>query len=52
MAMTLWLTAALVIWLVLWSLGTKSMDAFLLAGLIIVVGATLQIMKKYLPNRG
>ena len=52
MAMTLWTTAALVIWLVLWALGTKSMDAFLLAGLIIVVGATLEILKRYMPGRG
>ena len=52
MAMTLWTTAALVIWLVLWAFGTKSMDAFLLAGLIIVVGATLEILKRYMPGRG
>ena len=51
MAMTLWTTAALVIWLVLWALGYKAMDAFLLAGTIILVGATLEILKKYLPSR-
>jgi hypothetical protein len=51
MAMTLWTTFALVVWLVLWALGYKAMDAFLLAGLIIVVGATVHILKSYLPNR-
>ena len=51
MAMTLWTTAALVIWLTLWALGYKAMDAFLLAGLIIVIGSTLEILKKYLPSR-
>ena len=51
MALTLWTTAALVVWLVLWSLGTKSMDAFMLAILIITVGATLEILKRYLPSK-
>ncbi len=51
MAMTLWTTAALVVWLVLWALGQKALDAFLLAGLIIVIGATIHILKQYLPNR-
>jgi hypothetical protein len=51
MAMTLWTTAALVIWLVLWSIGQKAMDSFILAALIIIVGATLEILKRYLPNR-
>ena len=52
MAMTLWTTAALVIWLVLWALGTKSMDAIMLSGLVIIVGATLEILKRYMPGRG
>ena len=51
MAMTLWLTFALVVWLVLWALGQKSLDAFLLAGLIIVVGATIHILKRYKPGQ-
>ena len=51
MALTLWTTAALVVWLVLWSLGTKSLDAFLLAGLIITIGATIHILKRYLPSK-
>jgi hypothetical protein len=52
MALTLWTTFALVVWLVLWAIGQKAFDAFLLAGLIIVIGATLEILKRYLPNRG
>ena len=51
MALTLWTTFALVVWLVLWAIGQKAFDAFLLAGLIIVIGATLEILKKYLPSR-
>jgi hypothetical protein len=51
MALTLWTTAALVIWLVLWSLGQKALDSFILAALIIIIGATLEILKRYMPNR-
>ena len=52
MTLTLWTTAALVVWLVLWSLGTKAFDAAMLAVVIILVGATIQSLKKFLPNRG
>ena len=51
MAMTLWTTAALVVWIVLWSLGAKSFDAFMLTITIILIGGTLEILKRYLPNR-
>jgi hypothetical protein len=51
MQLTLFTTAGLVVWLVLWSIGQKAFDAFLLAGLIILIGATLEILKHYLPNR-
>ena len=50
MALTLWTTFALTLWVVLWSIGAKAFDAFLLATLIIVVGATIESVKKYLPN--
>ena len=52
MALTLWTTAALVLWVVLWSIGTKSFDAFMLTVLIIVVGATIESLKRYSPGRG
>ena len=51
MSIVLWTTAALVIWLVLWSIGTKAFDAMMLAVVIILVGATLDSLKKFLPNR-
>jgi hypothetical protein len=51
MALTLWTTAALVLWIVLWSLGSKAIDAFMIPLLIIMVGATLELLKKYLPNK-
>ena len=43
-------TTGLVFWLVLWSLGVKSLDAFLLTILIIVVAATVQLAGKYRPG--
>ena len=51
MAMTLWTTAGLVIWLVLWAIGAKSLDAFLLAMLFPIIGMAIHILKRYLPNR-
>jgi hypothetical protein len=44
-------TGALVIWIVLWALGIKGFDAFLLAAAIILAGATLKILSGYLPGR-
>ena len=52
MALTLWTTFALVVWLDLWANGQKALDAFLLAGLIIIIGSTIHILKQYLPHRG
>ena len=52
MRMTLWLTFSLVVWIVLWALAVKPMDAIILALLILTVGATIEILQRYLPNRG
>jgi hypothetical protein len=51
MGLILTATAGLVVWIVLWSLGSKGLDAFLLAAAIILVGATLRILARYLPGR-
>ena len=51
MALTLWTTFALTLWVVLWAIGVKSFDAFLLALLIIIVGATIESLKRYSLNR-
>jgi hypothetical protein len=40
----------LVIWIVLWSLGVKSVDAFLITILIVLVAATGQIAARYMPG--
>ena len=51
MALTLWTTAALVLWIVLWSLGTKAFDAFMIPLLMIIIGAGLETLKNYLPGK-
>lgn len=39
-----------VVWIVLWSLGSKSFDAFMITTLILVVGATARILMPFLPG--
>ncbi|HEY2397588.1 MAG TPA: hypothetical protein VGH78_01225 [Solirubrobacteraceae bacterium] len=51
MGLILTATAGLVIWIVLWALGTKGLDAFMLAAVVILVGASLKILSGYLPGR-
>lgn len=51
MGLILTLTAGMVVWIVLWALGSKGFDAFMLATAIILVGAALRILSGYLPGR-
>ena len=51
MGLVLTVTAGLIIWIVLWALGAKGFDSFMLATLIIVIGATAKILSGYLPGR-
>ena len=51
MTLTLWTTAALVLWIVLWSIGAKAFDAFMLTLLVVLLGATGHILKGYIPGR-
>jgi len=51
MGLVLTATAGLIVWIVLWAIGTKGVDAFLLASAIILVGASLKILAGYLPGR-
>lgn len=44
-------TAGLIVWIVLWALGAKGDDAFLLATVIILAGAAVKILSGYLPGR-
>ncbi len=51
MGLVLTVTAGLLIWIVLWALGAQGSDAFLLATVIILVGAAVKILSGYLPGR-
>ena len=44
-------TAGLIAWIVLWAIGVKGFDAFMLATVIILVGASLKLLSGYLPSR-
>lgn len=44
-------TAALIVWIVLWAIGWKSIDAFTISAVIILLGATGRILQPYLPGR-
>ena len=44
------LTAGLVVWIVLWSIGVKSIDAFLITVLIVLLAAGARIVTPFLPG--
>jgi hypothetical protein len=43
-------TFGLVIWLVMWALGVKALDAFLITALIVLLGAAARMLAPYLPG--
>lgn len=45
------IVAALCLWIILWALGAKALDSFLLAALIMIVAVTVQMLQKYLPSK-
>jgi hypothetical protein len=51
MGLVLATTTALIFWVVLWAIGWKSIDAFLIATVIITLAATVRILKPFLPGR-
>jgi hypothetical protein len=51
MGLVLAVTAGLIVWIVLWALGAKGFDAFMLATVIILAGACVKIISSYLPGR-
>ena len=40
----------LVIWIVMWALGIKALDVFMITVLLVLVGATMRIIAPYLPG--
>jgi hypothetical protein len=43
-------TVGLIIWIVLWSIGVKAFDAFMITVLIALVAATARMLVPYLPG--
>ena len=51
MGLVLTTTFGLVLWIILWAIGAKALDAFLVATVVILLGATARILAPYLPGR-
>lgn len=51
MGLLLTLIAGLVVWVVLWATGTKSLDAILITVLMVVIAAGVRMLAPHLPGR-
>ena len=51
MGLVLATTLAMIIWIVMWSIGVKAIDGFIVAIVIITLAATGRILRPYLPGR-
>lgn len=45
------ITAGFIVWVVLWALGAKSVDAIMATTLFALLGVTGRLLAKYLPGR-
>jgi hypothetical protein len=43
-------TVGLVFWLVIWAMGVKAIDAFMITLLLVLLGSTARIIAPYLPG--
>jgi hypothetical protein len=43
-------TFGLIVWLVLWAIGVKAFDAFMITVLIALVAVTLRMLAPYMPG--
>ena len=50
MGVLLTLIAGLVVWVVLWAIGAKSFDAFLLTLVMLVIAAAVRLLVPFLPG--
>jgi hypothetical protein len=50
MGVLLTLIAGLVVWVVLWAIGAKALDAFLITLVMLVVAAAVHLVLPYLPG--
>jgi hypothetical protein len=51
MGLLLTLIAGLVLWIVLWAIGVKSFDAFMITILMVVIAMAWRIFSPYLPGK-
>lgn len=51
MGLVLTTTFGLVLWIVLWAVGAKAVDAFLITTVVLLVGVTGRMLAPYLPGR-
>jgi hypothetical protein len=51
MGLVLTVTAGIAIWIVVWALGAKSFDAFMITTLVILLGAAARLLAPHLPGR-
>ena len=51
MGVLLTLIAGLVVWIVLWALGAKGFDAFMITVLMLVIAAAGYMLAPHLPGR-
>ena len=51
MGLVFTVTIGLIVWLVLWSLEVKALDAFMLTTVIILLGALARMLVPFLPGR-
>jgi hypothetical protein len=50
MGVLLTLIAGLVVWVVLWAIGAKAFDAFLLTLVMLVIAAAVRLLVPFLPG--
>ena len=51
MGLVVWTAFSLLLWIVLWALGSKAWDAFMLSVGILLVAVTIHIVKTHRPGR-
>jgi hypothetical protein len=51
MGLLLATVTGLVVWVVLWAIGAKAFDAWMVGVAIVLIAATTRIVVKYLPSR-
>ena len=44
------LTAGLVIWIVLWALGTKAIDSFMITIALVLIAVTIQLTEPFIKE--